>query len=317
MRCMRARPAFAALTTVLLSVAISSAAAAAPTFKAKQEARALTAEAKKALKAGLADQAITALRRADELDPTPQSKLDLAAALIEGKKLLEAKKILGDVATLRGATFAEKKAAEAAKRSLAELEPRVPGVTITVEGPAASKASATIDGQSAALGAESPVDPGDHDVAVTADGFTSFERRLSVAEGAHEKLVASLAPAAKAEGGDGEGGSLVPAVIAFGVGAAGLAVGGVFGMLSLAETGDVKDQCDTSGTCPKDQADELDSAKTKGNISTIGFAVGGAGLVAGVVLLVVGGSKAEASTSRHAPVEPWIGLGQAGVSGTF
>ena len=82
----------------------------------------------------------------------------------------------------------------------------------------------------------------------------------------------------------------MPAYLAFGVGAAGIAVGSVFGALALSQAGDVDDAC-PGGRCtrPEDvgaQSDAQDAARTKGWVSTIGFGVGVVGVAAGVILLV-------------------------------
>lgn len=91
----------------------------------------------------------------------------------------------------------------------------------------------------------------------------------------------------------GVGPSRVPVYIAFGVGAAGVAVGSIFGALALSQAGDVDDAC-PGGRCADDadvgpQSDAQDSARAKGWVSTVGFGVGLVGVAAGVVLLVTEG----------------------------
>ena len=78
----RALPVFA---LVVLSVG----AAAAATPKEKAEAHALLSEAKKATKEKRFADAASALKRADEIDSSLQTKLDLAAALASDGKLVE------------------------------------------------------------------------------------------------------------------------------------------------------------------------------------------------------------------------------------
>ena len=102
---------------------------------------------------------------------------------------------------------------------------------------------------------------------------------------------------------------------------AGVVVGSIFGIMAISQTGSVKDQCSATGACPKDQASDLDSAKTSGTISTIGFVVGGVGIATGVVLLVLGGdAPANASLQANAgpvTVTPFVGADQAGFVGSF
>jgi hypothetical protein len=61
-------------------------------------------------------------------------------------------------------------------------------------------------------------------------------------------------------------------------------------------------------SCPPSSAGAVDTAKRNGNISTIAFAVGGAGLVLGTVLYFsVGSGSAEAHASS-APARGFAGL---------
>lgn len=62
------------------------------------------------------------------------------------------------------------------------------------------------------------------------------------------------------------------------------------------------------------QAD-LSTARTWANVSTVAFAVGGAGVVVGILGLVTG--KGAPEKRDHAMVSPWIGAGAAGLDGRF
>ena len=59
-----------------------------------------------------------------------------------------------------------------------------------------------------------------------------------------------------------------------------------------------------------------DSIDTRATLSTAMFVVGGVGLTAGLVLLLTA-PKAKPATPTKASVEPWIGIGSAGLRGTF
>ena len=122
--------------SLLASLALAAgAASAAPSPKDKADARALVTDAKKALKEKRFADAEKALRHADELDPSTQNKLDLAQCLAEQGKLVEGSRILHGVADGNDATPAGKKAQEAAKKSLKELEPKIPWIQVEVLGP--------------------------------------------------------------------------------------------------------------------------------------------------------------------------------------
>jgi len=310
-------------------------AAAGPSAKDKAEAKSLVAEAKTDARQKKYAEAVKALARADELDPSPQTKLDLARALIPMNKLVDASKALnGAVDTAKGPLG--KKVADAAKKLLTEVEPRVPWIQIVVEGPTADQTSTTIDGNEVDAKSEMPFDPGEHVVTADAEGFEHAEKHITLAEGEHEKVKLKLdrsaptrvsAPEPKEEKGGGGGGSVLPAALAFGVGAAGIGVGAVFGIMAFNETSKVESSCD--GTrCPPKVRDALDVAKTNGTVSTIGFVVGGVGVATGVVLLLTSGGSAKhapdgadtaqaKSPLRVSEVRPVVGPGQLGVVGRF
>jgi len=90
----------------------------------------------------------------------------------------------------------------------------------------------------------------------------------------------------------------------FGVGIVGLGLGAVTGAMTLSKANKVDPQCANDICAPAAKSD-LDSAKTLGTISTIGFAVGAAGVVAGVVGLLLPRERRVA----------W--LGPTGIAGTF
>jgi len=87
------------------------------------------------------------------------------------------------------------------------------------------------------------------------------------------------------------------------------------------------DKACTSKVCPDSSQSDINALGTRATISTIGFGVGIVGAALGVYFLVTSGgggseSGAAASLPRSAParrleVQPWIGLGSAGLEGTF
>jgi hypothetical protein len=105
--------------------------------------------------------------------------------------------------------------------------------------------------------------------------------------------------------------------VSFGIGVAGLATGGVAGAMSLGNVSDLRTHC-PSNHCPSDQQSEIDSTKTLGWVSTIGFGVGAAGVVTGTILLVLRGSGSEKSAKASGTtIEPFVGWNSAGLAGTF
>ena len=64
----------------------------------------------------------------------------------------------------------------------------------------------------------------------------------------------------------------------------------IFGLMAVSKKDDVQAVCD--GTrCPGSVKDDVDSGKTFGTVSTIGFIVGGVGLIAGAYLFITSAPK--------------------------
>jgi hypothetical protein len=250
-----------------------------------------------------------------------------------------------------------KNAVEAAKTEVVAVSAKVASVTVSVEGP--TNPQVNIDGQTvpvAALGLKRPVDPGSHKVTATADGYKPADTTFSVTEGGSaaatlkmEKAAGAVAvapgpggpgappgpgPASPTEPGadvgTGKGNSnKTLAIVAFGVGGAGLVVGAITGAIALGKAGDLKNVCDANKTCPASSTSDVDSYKSVGTISTIGFIVAGVGGVAGVVLLLTApkDNAASASTGRYTTVAvkhdsgpsvtPYFGGTSAGLTGRF
>jgi len=146
-------------------------------------------------------------------------------------------------------------------------------------------------------------------------------------------------PDQPAESEGRSGGSKVMIFGGFGLAAVGAIAGTVTGIMSMSKTSSIKSSsgCASSGgnvTCGPPEYDDISSAKTLATISTISFIAGGVGAAVGVIGLFVGGGSSgepSATTPAQSPdppasdqssrlrvhVTPWIGLGSAGVSGSF
>ncbi|HEY4104015.1 MAG TPA: hypothetical protein VGM44_08990 [Polyangiaceae bacterium] len=229
----------------------------------------------------------------------------------------------------------------AAHAELAALEPRLASVTIKLQGPGAAEATVTMDGVKvppALVGLARPVDPGQHQFQAAGAGVQSAVSSLVLKEGGSGvvtlelalKPAAGVAPVAPApatsigaplpQGNSAPGsGMRIGSYVAFGVGALGLAAGTVFALSAKSKYDDANALC-KSFPCDLTRAQNAqrsqlskdgDSAKT---VSLVGFIVGGAGVVAGTTLFVLSKHKTEAA---QAGIQPWIGLGAAGLSGKF
>jgi len=140
-------------------------------------------------------------------------------------------------------------------------------------------------------------------------------------------------PEQPAESEGRSGGSKVMIFGGFGLAAVGAIAGTVTGIMSMSKTSSIKNSSACSGNvCNPSEDSDISSAKTLATISTVSFITAGVGAAVGVIgLFVGGGSSGEPSaTPSQAPdapadqssrlrvhVAPWIGLGSAGINGTF
>ncbi|HVY46255.1 MAG TPA: PEGA domain-containing protein [Minicystis sp.] len=309
-----------AVFSFALAAAWVAPAAAAPSGKDRALARALVAKAKVAAKAKRWADAADLLRKAEELDPEPQTELDLGRALAASGKLVDAQKTLKQLSDAKATTAGARKVHAAAESALVDVEARLPHVTVA---PTPGDARVSIDGASVEAGADTPVDPGAHEVAVEADGYERATRSVTLREAQKERVAVTLAksPAAAAadaapkEAPASSGPSYAPAIIAFSIGAVGVGVGATFGALAFSSSSDAKKLC-KGNTCPPSAADKIDASKRDGNVSTVAFIVGGAGVGAGVLLLLLRPSKKPAAEAQ-ARVAPYVGAGDVGLRGSF
>jgi hypothetical protein len=244
-----------------------------------------------------------------------------------------------------------KDALDAAQREVGDVSKRVADVTINLAGGAPTP-TVTVDGAPvppAALGLKRPVDPGSHTVHAEAQGYKSADQPFQVAEGGSvtasltlvkdpDAVVAGPGPTPTPGGeqpppaGSGGSSNKTLALAAFGVGGVGIVVGAITGIIAIGKHSDLKTAC-TAGSdgksCPPDQQSSVDSYKTMGTISTIGFIVGGVGVAAGAVLWFTapkeaarGGSPSWATikpggAKSGVEMTPYVGAGAAGVTGRF
>lgn len=208
------------------------------------------------------------------------------------------------------------------KGRLADLLARIPSVLVRVSGAPVETAKATLDDKpiDIASGVAVRALPGSHAVRVTAEGRAPFEKNITLPnKGGVVVVDANLTVVGgqtKSElDAKAKSGSVVPAIVAFGVGAAGLALGGATGVLELGKVKDLEKRCPNK-MCPVDAQADLDKANQLATLSTVGFVVGGVGVAAGVVLLVVR-KKEPTTSSSGALIVPWIVPGRVGLAGTF
>jgi hypothetical protein len=282
------------------------------------------------------------LERSYADDPLPGAGFTLAACYARWGKVNTAavryRAFLAMVEQLPPAERDEQKdRVKAAREKLAELEPQIPTITLSLGASAGADVIVQIDGRTlrpTELGSPVPVDPGEHEIAARRpDEPVARQTTVQLEPGAKREVdlsdllaQAGEAPAAAAEAPDEEGPddgtTLRAAGIAVGaVGLAGIVVGAITGGMVFGKKSTVEDNCiDT--VCNQEGLDAADQASTLGMVSNVGFGVGVGALALGVVLYLVapdgeGDSEGEAEGEGEARLLPSVGLGPTGRDGAM
>lgn len=239
----------------------------------------------------------------------------------------------------QGAT--EKKQTERialAKKHKATLETKLSHIDFKVQAAVPGETVKVDDGDAvdaAKLNATQTFDPGDHAIEATAPGKDPYRSKFTVSPGPStaDVIVPALADAgsaarptpapgpttAPADTGSSWSTQKTIGVAAAGVGAAGLIVGSIFGVIALGGKSDENSACSGANKCTpnsqplKNAQSHYDSANSAATVSTIAFIAGGVLVAGGAVLYLT------APSGDKVQVAPAVGLNTAGFSlaGTF
>ncbi len=144
------------------------------------------------------DEALDKLKRAQALYEAPVHLLYIARCQVKLGQLVEgAESYRKLVRTELDASAPDvfRSAVADGEKELAEVEPRIPSLTISVDPSSAAGLEIKLDGEpvsSAVLGVERPVNPGERTVTAEAPGFLTAEASTSLAEGEKKQLSLTL-----------------------------------------------------------------------------------------------------------------------------
>jgi hypothetical protein len=313
--------------TLASTLALTAASARAePSLSDRETARSLMDEGDAKRDKGDFKAALKSYEAADAIMRVPTTGLDVARMQAQLGLLLEARETLARVLRLTpkpGEPPAFTSARKAAEALNADLSARIPTITVVItNADPAQPPTLVFDGEpvpSAASQAPRKVNPGKHTVVVRA-GATEKKEEIISAERESKTVTVDLKavepkdelvqPSTKE--------SPLPTALIFGgfaLGAVGVGIGAVTGLMSISAVDDVKKDC-VNDVCPAARQQDIDSAKSLGTISTIAFIAGGLGIGAGVVGLILK-SKQSAETPPVARVQADIGPTWLGVRGSF
>ncbi len=313
--------------------------AAEPTAEDRTTARELALEGHNALLSKDYELAVDRFTRADHLVHAPTLLVDLGRAYIGLGRLVQAHETFQQV--LREGVAADApapwhKALQVARDEDAALKPRLAWVTIRVQGSDAPQVR--LDGEElppASLGVRRAVDPGHRRVVAGAEGFVETTGELELGEGQASELLLVLKrdptyrPPRKKEPNrprpvivvEAEPPRLrTPAYVAYGVGAAGLILGGVSSVLMF----NVRSELEKDPAClpdrqcrgaPPSTSSNVSSYHTFGTLAAVGWAVGVAGAGLGTYFLLSRPTNGRAL--RTTAITAQLSPGYAGLSGSF
>ncbi len=335
---------------VIAALSCTSVAHADPSAADKETARGLMNEGRTDRDKGDLKGAVKAFAAADALMHVPTTGIELAKALVATGQLVEARDVALRITRIpekpnEPAPF--KAARDAAAQLNDDLGTRIPSLTINVKNvPDGTTAAVDVDGSSVPaemLGQPRKLDPGHHVITAKA-GTAEGKQEVDLAEKDSKQVDIELPAQTEAPAGgetkpdegtptpppesSGRGNKLM-IWGGFGLAGAGVIAGTITGVLAISKANSIKSSGECQGnTCNPSEDGNLSSGKTMATISTVSFIVAGVGAAIGVTGFFVGGgggdsapatkpADAPASDQSSARIIPWIGLGSAGVSGTF
>ena len=281
--------------------------------------------------AGRYESAAKKLLQAYEVVRVPTLAVYTARALAKTGRLVQASELYLEAQRIKPKPdwpAIQAKMQQEAKRARMELLERIPRVKIQVERARIEDVKVTVDGvviANSLLSQEQLVDPGKRELAA-ACGREHVTKRVTLREGVHATVslgfssnacqgrVGQKAADVKATGGkpsqsaaaespsEDEPANATNRLLgwfAAGVGAAGVGVGAVSGLVASSKRSTLQDEgkCDENSSCYKDYQADVDAYNALLTASTVGFIVGGIGLAGGLTLLLTTPSESTPATA--------------------
>lgn len=250
-------------------------------------AQALFEQGRELMDKGMAEEACPKFEESQRLEPATGTELNLARCYERIGRLASAYALFTKVAaTARSA--GQKQREEVARERAEALRSKLTKLTIVVPAGNEGKLRVERDGsevREAQWGFPVPVDPGPHLIRAFGGALGEWSREVVVPSdgGVHRVVI---------PGSDDVRGDAPPlpnqtwAIVSGSIGVAGLATGGIFGLLAISRKNEADDLGCRGKVCPTGEGVELRrSAHSAGNIATAGLGVGVVGLAGAAALL--------------------------------
>lgn len=322
----RARRAAASLFLALAVALAAPAAAADPSPADKARATQLMDDGFDHREKGDESSALKAFGAADTIMNVPTTAIEVAKSQAALKMLVEAQATAIRVTKMpvrakEPAPFVQ--ARKDAEALLIELAARVPTLQIEIAGVKdGDSPEVRVDNDAVAseeLRSPRKLNPGPHRVVVRLAGEERSESVTLVERDSKTVTVDMSGIGGHAKKDDDAKPSVAPKVLlfgGFGLGVAGIGVGTIAGIMSFSAVSSAKQNCVGNQCTASSAGPDIDRAKTLGNVATVAFVVGGAGLAAGVVGLLLDKDPPPAKGSGAAT--SWgVGPGSLFVSRSF
>jgi len=278
--------------------------------------------------------ALEKFRAAHALGNTPLTGIELCKTHAALSQPVEAREVCLGVARippLPQETARSQDARNEAGKIAEDQRPKISELRLKIKGvPQGREPTVMVDGiavPAAALGESRAVNPGVH--VVTAKVGTGGETRatLETKEGETKDLELTVQPPPEGDvapqpgGGKGGTGPQPPekkntfATAMYGVAGVSATIGIVTGIIALNLKSKLDDTCKDK-ICGRSDWQRLDDANAVATASTVFFIIGGVALGTGIYASLTGNKK-QAQQDPKPRVTPVIGLGGAGLDGTF
>ena len=315
------------MTAHTLPVIVAILAAAGHAHAQEAAADALFDSARTAMAKGDFDRACEQFRASDKLDPAPGTELNLADCEEKRGRLASAWELFRTVEEKLNPS--DERLPVAHGRAHA-LEARVPRVTLTL-APGAPQGSTVRDGNvelgAAAFGIALPMDPGSHELVVSAPGYAPRSFMIQLAAGENRAVVVSPGTAGSQvsagppvaapvnpprEVSSNHANTRTLGFVLGGVGVAGFGVGAIAGAMMLGKKSTVDAGCHPDKSCSSAALDAAHAGRTLEIVSNVGWIVGAASLAVGAYLVISSGPSSKPSSALA--VAPNVGGGQLSLS---